>query len=99
MIVYDDLETSEKVKVFDSGITVTPERREVYDILISYRTGDMWAPKIDSTEALQLLIQHFRECVADGKVPVCGGEEGLAVVRALEAADESLRQRGMPVTL
>jgi predicted dehydrogenase len=99
MIVYDDLETSEKVKVFDSGITVAPERREVYDILISYRTGDMWAPKVDSTEALQLLIKHFRECIAEGKTPLCGGEEGLAVVRALEAADQSLQRRGAPVTL
>lgn len=99
MIVYDDLETSEKVKVFDSGITVTPERREVYDILISYRTGDMWAPKVDSTEALQLLIKHFRECITNGTPPLCGGEEGLAVVRALEAADRSLHQRGAPATV
>jgi predicted dehydrogenase len=99
MILYDDLETSEKVKVFDSGITVAPERREVYDILISYRTGDMWAPKVDSTEALQLLIKHFCECVNEGRTPICGGEEGLAVVRALEAADQSLQQRGTPVTL
>jgi predicted dehydrogenase len=87
------------VKVFDSGITVAPERREVYDILISYRTGDMWAPKVDSTEALQLLITHFRECVAEEKTPICGGEEGLAVVRALEAADQSLQRRGAPVSL
>jgi predicted dehydrogenase len=99
MIVYDDLETSEKVKVFDSGITVKPERSEVYDILISYRTGDMWAPKVDSTEALKLLVAHFRECVSRKLRPVCGGEEGLAVVRVLEAADQSLYQRGSPVTL
>ena len=99
MIVYDDLETSEKVKVFDSGITIVPGRREVHDIQISYRTGDMWAPKVDATEALQLLVRHFRECVLGGHRPICGGEEGLAVVRVLEAADRSLLQRGAPVTL
>jgi predicted dehydrogenase len=99
MIVYDDLETIEKVKVFDSGITVTPTRHELYNILISYRTGDMWAPKIDATEALQLLVRHFGECVEGSKTPVCGPDQGLAIVRILEAADESMRQRGAPVAV
>ncbi|HEY3044902.1 MAG TPA: Gfo/Idh/MocA family oxidoreductase [Vicinamibacterales bacterium] len=99
MIVYDDNETSEKVKVFDSGITVTADRHELYKILISYRTGDMWAPKVDGTEALWRVVQHFRECIVDGKVPLCGGEQGLGIVRTLEAADESMRQRGAPVSL
>jgi len=67
--------------------------------LISYRTGDMWAPKIDITEALRTEAQHFVDCVTRGATPITGGEAGTRVVRILEAATESMRARGRPVEL
>ena len=70
MIVYDDNETSEKVKVFDSGIIVTADRHELYNILISYRTGDLWSPKVSETEALRLEVAHFRNCIEGSEKPV-----------------------------
>jgi predicted dehydrogenase len=99
MIVYDDNELIAKVKVFDSGIVVTEGREELYNLIVSYRTGDMWAPKLDATEALRLLVKDFRDCIVEGKTPLCSGEKGLGIVRTLEAADESMRRRGAPVTL
>jgi predicted dehydrogenase len=99
MIVYDDLETSEKVKIYDKGITVTETPDEVRKLLISYRTGDLWSPKVNDTEALRLEVAHFRECI-DGKAkPLTPGERGLAIVRMLEAADESMKKRGQAVKL
>ena len=88
MIVYDDLETSEKVKIYDKGITVTETPDEVRKLLISYRTGDLWSPKVNDTEALRLEVAHFRECIQGGAKPLTPGERGLAIVRMLEAADE-----------
>ncbi len=98
MIVYDDLEPSEKVKVYDKGITVK-EPEGVYKMMVGYRTGDMWAPQLASTEALRDEAQHFVECVETGSQPLTDGEAGLNVVRILEAATQSMRQRGQPVEL
>ena len=64
MIVYDDLEPSEKLKVYDKGITVTPGPEDVYKLLVSYRSGDMWAPRLDNTEALQTEARHFADCIS-----------------------------------
>jgi len=99
MIVYDDLETSEKVKLYDKGITVTATPEEVHKLLISYRTGDLWSPNIPATEALALEAAHFAACIAGTETPMTGGEAGLEIVRILEAADQSLRNRGAPVQL
>lgn len=99
MIVYDDLEASEKVKLYDKGITVTPTPEQVHKLLISYRTGDLWSPNIPATEALALEAAHFAACVSGGEKPLTGGEAGLQIVRVLEAADQSLRNRGAPVQL
>jgi hypothetical protein len=99
MIVYDDLETSEKVKVYDNGITVTETPDDVRKLLISYRTGDLWSPKVSDVEALRVEADHFGACIAGSERPVTGGPEGLAIVRMLEAADESLRRRGAAVAL
>jgi predicted dehydrogenase len=101
MIVYDDLEPSEKVKVYDRGITLDDgvSLEGTYGLLVGYRTGDMWAPRIDRTEALRREIAHFVECIETGSPPETGGEAGLRVVRLLEGATESLRQRGRPVEL
>ena len=99
MIVYDDLETSEKVKIYDKGITVTETPDDLRKLLISYRTGDLWSPKVNETEALKLEVAHFRNCIDGGEKPITPGERGLAIVRMLEAADKSMQRRGEPVEL
>ena len=99
MIVYDDLEPSEKVKVYDKGVTLNGSPERVYESLIGYRTGDMWAPKLSLTEGLRLEAQHFLECIRQGRQPLSDGAAGLRVARVLEAAVKSLAQRGRPVEL
>ena len=96
MIVYDDLEPSEKVKVYDRGITLN-NGEEKYRRLIGYRTGDMWAPQLDITEALRTEIDHFLHCIEQGEPPITGGEAGLRVVRLLEASTQSVTHQGWPV--
>jgi predicted dehydrogenase len=99
MIVFDDLEGSEKIKVYDSGISVDPSPENVYQMLVGYRTGDMWAPKLAVTEALHVEAAHFVDCVARGARPQSDGEAGLRVVRLLEAATASMQQHGRPVDI
>ena len=96
MIVYDDLEPSEKVKVYDKGITVNNDE-SLYRALFDYRTGDMWAPQIDKTEALKSETMHFIDCIESGNKPITDGKAGFRVVRILEAATKSLMQHGHPV--
>src|SRR5207244_47189 len=114
MLVWNDLEPSEKVKVYDKGVQITDTHDEsrqqlkdlieakifevgsgqaVYDLLVSYRSGDMWAPRVDQTEALQLETRYCLDGVASGGKPCNDGRAGLRVVRMLEAADESLKRR------
>jgi len=99
MIVYDDLDPSEKVKVYDKGVTMneSTESESIYKMLIGYRTGDMWAPQIDMTEALRAETRHFIDCIEGKDKPITDGKTGLRVVKILEAAEESIRQRGKPV--
>ena len=99
MIVYDDLEPSEKIKVYDKGITLNNGSEGNYDLLVGYRAGDMWAPQLDTTEALRLEAKHFIDCIEHGKQPITNGHVGLRVVRILEAATHSMAQRGRPVEL
>ena len=99
MIVYDDLETSDKVKVYDTGVSVDGDAESVYRMLVSYRTGDMWAPRVDLTEALQTECRHFALCIEKGLTPETDGAAGLEVVRVLEAASLSMKDRGRPVKL
>lgn len=94
MILYDDLEPSDKLKVYDKGITVTPGPEAVYKMLVSYRSGDMWAPRLDNTEALQTEALHFIDCVENKGQPETDGLAGLRMVKMIEAAEESLRDRG-----
>jgi predicted dehydrogenase len=109
MIVYDDLEPSEKIKVYDKGITLNGngngashgngngEKR--YQMLVGYRTGDMWAPQLAIREALSVELREFVSCVDGRKTPVADGYAGLRVVRILEAATMSLAQRGRVIEL
>lgn len=99
MIVYDDLEPSEKIKVYDKGITVNGTKESLYKTLIGYRTGDMWAPQLETVEALRLEAQHFAHCIEHGKSSLTDGRVGLAVVRILEAASHSMNEFGQPVKL
>jgi len=99
MILYDDLEPSEKVKVYDRGITLNTGPEGVYQMLVGYRTGDMWAPKVSLTEALQVEVSHFLECIEQARQPLSDGEAGRRIVRILEAAAESMAQRGQIVEL
>jgi predicted dehydrogenase len=99
MIVYDDLEPSEKIKVYDKGITVGGDQPGAMESRIGYRSGDMWAPKVSLTEGLRVEAQHFLECVVHHRQPVTDGYCGLRVTRILEAAAKSLSQRGQPIEL
>lgn len=99
MIVYDALEPIETLKIYDKGITTQPSEEDVFRLLIGYRTGDMYSPKIDGTEALMLEARHFIACCNDGSRPQTDGHSGLAVVRVLEAAAQSIAQRGSVVEL
>jgi predicted dehydrogenase len=98
MILYDDMEASEKVKVYDRGVDVS-STEIVHRALISYRLGDMWAPKLDQTEALRLVASEFVDCIETGRCPLTDGIGGLNVVRILEAAEMSIKRRGREVKL
>lgn len=99
MIVYDDLEPSEKVKVYDKGITLSNELEGMYQLLVGYRTGDMWAPQLSLIEALRVEAVHFLECIEQHREPLTDGQAGLRVVRILKGASLSLAQQGRPVEL
>ena len=99
MVIYDDMEASEKVKVYDSGITVTNSPEDVYNLLINYRNGDMHSPRTDTTEALAVEVRHFAECITKGIRPITDGLAGLEVIQLLEAASFSMKHRGRLVPI
>ena len=98
MLVWNDLEADEKIKVYDKGVNVT-SRQGVYDLLVNYRSGDMWAPHLEPAEALRLELGYFVECITRNQAPFNDGFAGLRVVKMLEAATQSLRNRGAAVHL
>jgi predicted dehydrogenase len=98
MLVWNDLEADAKVKVYDKGVTFSgPEG--LYNLLVNYRSGDMWAPHLEQVEALSRELAYFVDCIANDQTPMNDGKAGLRVVKMLEAASESLRQRGALVSL
>jgi predicted dehydrogenase len=99
MIVYDDLEASEKVKVYDKGLKLGEKGDARYEVLVGYRAGDMWAPHIEVTEALQTEAIHFLDCINHKRRSFTDGEAGLRIVRILEAATQSMANRGQVVEL
>lgn len=99
MIVYDDIETSEKIRVYDKGVVVKDDPEARYKMLVSYRSGDMYAPQIDMTEALRVEAQHFADCIENGKTPITDAHSGLRVVSVLEAATRSMKEHGRSVRL
>ncbi len=99
MIVYDDLEPSEKVKLYDKGVTLSQQPEGVYQQLVGYRTGDMWAPRLETAEALRVEADEFVRSIETGAPPSTDALAGLRVVEVLEAASRSLHERGRPVEL
>jgi predicted dehydrogenase len=97
MLVWNDLDADEKIKVYDKGVEV--KNGEKYDLLVSYRSGDMWVPKIDQIEALKLEAEYFVECMTNGKIPMNDGRAGLRVVKMLEAANKSIKNKGEMVSV
>jgi predicted dehydrogenase len=98
MLMWNDLNEEQKIVVYDKGVEVT-NRESIYDLLVSYRSGDMWAPKVDKTEALRLEAEHFVRCINHDETPISDGRAGLQVVRILEAANKSLAKRGEVIEL
>jgi len=96
MVVWNDLEADEKIKVYDKGVNIA-SAEGVYQLLVSYRSGDMWAPKIEQTEALKVELAYFMDCIEKNETPFNDGVAGLRVVKMLEAAGESLKLRGETV--
>jgi predicted dehydrogenase len=100
MIVYDDMENTEKIKVYDKGIDIQPgDKDALYRTLIQYRTGDMFAPKLDNTEALKAECSHFIECIEKNQSPVTDGQFGADIVKMLEAAQISIKENGKQIKL
>jgi predicted dehydrogenase len=99
MITYNDLEPSEKVKIYDKGIHFTDDPRQIQEMRVGYRTGDMWSPKLESTEALSIEGKHFLDCIEKGTSPITDGRLGLRVVELIEAATSSMRGRGETIHL
>jgi predicted dehydrogenase len=98
MLVWNDLEADEKIKIYDKGVKVT-SREGLYDLLVHYRSGDMWAPQIEQIEALTRELAYFVACITKDEAPINDGEAGLRVVKMLEAANQSIGKRGELVYL
>ena len=98
MLVWNDLEADEKIKVYDKGVRIN-NGQGLHQVLVSYRTGDMWAPRLEQAEALKAEIGYFVDCISNNKTPFNDGMAGLRVVKVLEAAEQSVRNRGALVQL
>jgi predicted dehydrogenase len=98
MLVWNDLEADEKLKIYDRGVNITSEQG-LYDLLVHYRSGDMWAPQVEQGEALRRELCYFVDCISSGETPFNDGCSGLRVVKMLEAATESINKRGCLVYL
>ncbi len=98
MLVWNDLVADEKIRLYDKGVEIT-EGDGIRDLLVSYRTGDMWAPQVQQLEALHVELDYFADCIMNNKTPFNDGHAGLRIVRMLEAADVSIQKRGEVVRL
>jgi predicted dehydrogenase len=98
MLVWNDIEADEKLKVYDKGVDIKT-RENVYDLLVSYRSGDAWIPRVKQIEALKMEAEYFVDCVANDKTPVNDGLAGLRIVKMLEAASASIKDKGRLIEL
>lgn len=99
MLVYDDLATQEKIRIYDKGVTAQKYYDTFGDFQFSYRYGDIKIPRIEEREPLRLECEHFVKCIRTGATPTTDGANGLRVVSVLEAANYSLRRGGLMVPL
>ncbi len=99
MLVWNDLEVDEKLRIYDKGVSMSTNPSNLHQLLVSYRSGDMWAPQVEQVEALRAETAYFIKCIEENTKPFNDGEAGLRVVRILEAADRSIRTRGEAITL
>jgi len=99
MLVWNDLEADEKLRIYDKGVSMATNPNNLHQLLVSYRSGDMWAPQVEQIEALRAETAYFMKCINENSKPFNDGEAGLRVVRILEAADRSIRGRGEAITL
>ncbi len=98
MLVWNDIVADEKIRVYDKGVQLS-SGEGIRDLLVSYRSGDMWAPQIEQSEALRVELGYFADCIMNSKTPFNDGRAGLRVVRMLEAAERSIQKRGELVRL
>jgi predicted dehydrogenase len=99
MLVWNDLEADEKLRIYDKGVSMSTNPSNLHQLLVSYRSGDMWAPQVEQIEALYAETRYFLKCIEENAKPFNDGEAGLRVVKILEAADKSIRDRGQAVTV
>lgn len=99
MLMWNDLAADEKIRIYDKGVERATSREGIYETLVKYRTGDMWAPQVESTEALKKELEYFAECIVNDRTPINDGKAGWRVVRMLEAANQSIKNRGAMVEL
>jgi predicted dehydrogenase len=98
MLVWNDLEADEKIKIYDKGVEVRTKEAE-YKMLVNYRSGDMYAPRVEQSEALKIEAEYFVQCITENKTPINDGHAGLRVVKMLDACNESLRNKGREIPL
>ncbi len=98
MLVWNDLVADEKIRIYDKGVEITSGDK-VRELLVNYRSGDMWAPQVEQLEALRVELEYFADCILHNKTPFNDGLAGLRVVRMLEAADRSIQEKGELVRL
>jgi predicted dehydrogenase len=98
-LLYNDLDASERLKVYDRGVDLSADPEGIRDVLISYRSGDVVSPRLDATEPLFRLVEHFADCIEHRAQPISGGDQGLRVVRILDAAQQSLSRGSQRVRL
>src|SRR5215472_12372791 len=99
MLVWNDLAADEKIKIYDKGVSMSASPDNLHQLLVSYRSGDMYAPQVEQIEALRAETAYFLQCINECKTPFNDGVAGRRVVRILEAADKSVRSRGEAVAL
>jgi predicted dehydrogenase len=98
MLVWNDLEPDEKIKIYDKGVEVRSTEAK-YNMLVNYRSGDMHAPRIEPIEALKLETEYFVHCIKQNETPINDGQAGLRVVKMLEACNLSIKMNGRAITL
>jgi predicted dehydrogenase len=98
-VLYNELDISERVKVYDRGIDVSKDPEGIRQVLVSYRSGDVISPRLDGTEPLRHMVEHFAECIRTGSAPISGAAQGRRIVRILEAAQRSLSHGGVRVSM